>query len=89
MLKYKCCVNDQSSHFNTVTVSLQIRSVCTQTAGLDGDMGRVVPSEEGRVDIEAVDQPWYSQLDDAPVVTFQKKSDRKTEPLRVSCGEAF
>lgn len=47
--------------------------VCTQTAGLDGDVGRVVPGEEGRVDLHTVDQPRYPQLDDAPVVTFRKQ----------------
>lgn len=44
----------------------------TQTAGLDGHMWRVVSSEEGCVDVEAVDQSGYSELDDAPVVTLKE-----------------
>lgn len=35
----------------------------------------MVPSEERRVHIEATDATWYSQLDDAPVVTFHKHRD--------------
>lgn len=58
------------------TVLRRYRTVCTQTAGMDGDEGRVVSSEEGRVDVEAVDPPWDSQLDDAPVMTFQRRVDR-------------
>lgn len=42
----------------------------TQAAGLEGDIGGVVPSEEGCVNIKAMDPPRYSQLDDAPVMTF-------------------
>ena len=51
-------------------------AVCTQTAGLDGDEGRVVPREEGRVDVKAVDQPRDAQLHDAPVVTFNRGSEK-------------
>lgn len=35
----------------------------------------MVPSKERRVHIEAADATWYSQLDDAPVVTFHKHRD--------------
>lgn len=45
-------------------------NVFTQAAGLDGDIGGMVPSEEGCVHVEAMDPPRYSQLDDAPVMTF-------------------
>lgn len=44
--------------------------VGTEAGGLDGDVRRVVSSEERRVDIQSMNQTRNSQLNDAPVVTF-------------------
>lgn len=48
---------------------------CTQAASLDGDMGRVVPSEEGRVNVDAMDKSRDPQLDNAPVMTFSRQKN--------------
>ncbi|KAF3835823.1 hypothetical protein F7725_028381 [Dissostichus mawsoni] len=50
-------------------VGVAVAEADAPIGGLDGDVGRVVPGEEGRVHIEAVDQPRHTESDDAPVVT--------------------
>lgn len=57
-------------------------SFLTKTTSLDGDMRRVISSEKGRVNVDAIDVPWDPQLDDAPVMTFMTRQTR-----RISRGE--
>lgn len=50
-------------------------SAGTETSGPDGRVGRVVPSEEGRVQVDAVDQARDAELHDAPVMTFNTRAE--------------
>lgn len=50
--------------------------ICTEAGGLDGDVRRVVPSKERRVDIKSMNETSHSQLNDAPVVTFSEMESK-------------
>ncbi|KAF3835826.1 hypothetical protein F7725_028384 [Dissostichus mawsoni] len=58
-------------------VGVAVAEADAPIGGLDGDVGRVVPGEEGRVHIEAVDQPRHTESDDAPVVTSTEKGGQR------------
>ena len=47
-----------------------IEHLLGESGGLDGDPGREVPGEVGCVQLEAVDGPGQTQLDDAPVMAL-------------------
>ena len=67
-----CMANDcVMLEHNLINIQGEKGSVLTQTCSLNRARWGIVPSEEGSVHIQAMEDPWHTQLNDAPVMTLQ------------------